>query len=395
MIRSATTTNEIADRPPDAPPAARDALSISFRPAEHRQAVLRDWRCLESRLGDVSLACSADWTEAWLTHFGEAVPHRFAVARRSALPVGVCLVTEGVAQRTGPIPVKSIHLGTAGEPESDSVCVEYNDVLVAGADRAEFLSGLLGRLHRERAWDELRFDGMTAASLQSLPTAETTWHVDTRDSYYFDLAGSRNAQIDSIAQFGHATRKNIRKNLNAYGDLQTEWAETTDHAESIFEDLIRLHQARWNADGKPGCYASKPFENFHRDLIARLIPSGRMGLFRVRSGGDVVGCLQLFIDRNRALVYQAGSAPYSGRQSPGMIADVLCIEECLRRGFDAYDFLAGDSHHKRKLSTHRNQLVWAVYRRPRWKFQALRVARRLKREVRSVVSKTKRAGQHD
>jgi len=109
-----------------------------------------------------------------------------------------------------------------------------------------------------------------------------------------------------------------------------------------------------------------------------------MGLFRVKIEGQVIGCVQVLIDRNRVLCYQGGSAEYKGKLSPGVISDYLCIEECFKRGFDAYDFLAGNSHHKQKMSTHHSDLSWAQIRRPRWKFTALNALRKIKQMMTQI-----------
>ncbi|MGH7202424.1 MAG: GNAT family N-acetyltransferase, partial [Planctomycetaceae bacterium] len=317
-----------------AAPLALDLLGAGDAPL-----AFAEWSRLESRLADVPLAASRAWTETWLAHYGDLVPHRFAVGRRNGAASAIALLSQGVGQSEGPFRVRTVHLGTAGEPESESVCVEFNALLSEPDCVGEFLQRLLEHLASERDWDELRLDGFALDGAAALfDTAP--FLIEERPSHYFDLAAARSAGETAYQRLGSATRKNLRKNLNAYGTLQTEWAETPDQAEAIFADLVRLHQARWTAAGQPGVYASERFTRFHQALIARLLPNGKLALFRVRSGGETVGCVQLLIDRNRALCYQGGCAPYRGKQSPGLIADYLCIEECLRRGLAAYDFLA-------------------------------------------------------
>jgi CelD/BcsL family acetyltransferase involved in cellulose biosynthesis len=318
-----------------------------------------------------------------LEHFGDLVPHRFAVGRTECGRVyGICLLTEGIGRSDGPFAVKSVHLGTAGEPDGDSVCLEWNCLLAEQIYRINFAQQLCLTLAGEQQWDEVCLDGFAKADAGELLAVRgldrTRLHVREIESFYFDLCAAREAGSDALSALGYATRKNIRKNLKAYGALRTEWAESVAAAESIFDDLVRLHQARWNAVGKPGSYASRRFLEFHRSLIPRLVPQGQMGLFRVTAGEEIVGCVQVLIDRNRALCYQGGSAPYTDKLSPGVIVDYLCIEECLRRGFDAYDFLGGDAHHKQKLSTNSHAVVWVSERRPRWKFAAVAAGRRLK-----------------
>lgn len=339
-------------------------LTVELKPAAARTEVLRLWRRLEQELGNDRLACSADWTECWLDHYGDLIPHRFALAWQGRELRGVGLLTNGVHQTDGPFHVATLHLGTAGEPRGQSVHVEYNTLLIEEPFRGEFLRSLLAAVHEELDWDEFRLEGFEADELASLVGCDDdSFDVRVAESRYFDLQAARVAGTDALAQLGYATRKVIRKNLKAYGPLDTEWAETVAQGESIYDDLVRLHQARWTAVGKPGAYADPRFHGFHRELIHYLLPRGKVGLFRVTQGDEVIGCTQLYFDRNRALVYQGGAAPYYGKLSPGLVVDYLCLEECLRRGFDAFDFLAGDSLHKQRLTTDCHTLVWAYHRR--------------------------------
>ena len=353
-------------------------LQTDLLPACERPAIMDDWRALEQRIGDGSLMCSADWTETWLEHFGDLVPHRFVVARQDDRVCGVCLLTEGVGQTEGPFAVRTLHLGTAGEPDSDSVCVEYNRLLVEKNLQAEFARHLMNQLSRESSWDEVRMEGFAKTDCERLLARCNGFSLRSADAFCHDLAAARDSGRSAREQLGFATRKNIRKNLNAYGPLTTEWAESADRAEDILDEMAGLHQARWTAAGKHGSFASPRFTAFHKTLVRRFVPQGRAGMFRVRCESETVGCVQLYIDRNRVLCYQGGSAAYQGKLSPGMMVDYLCMEECLRRGFDAYDFLCGDSHHKQKLSTASASLAWAILRRPRMKFLVVSAARKIK-----------------
>tara|TARA_R110002095_G_scaffold214089_1_gene205586 strand:+ start:1529 stop:2710 length:1182 start_codon:yes stop_codon:yes gene_type:complete len=345
---------------------------------------LQLWKTLEARFEDVPLMCSHIWTSTWIDHYQDLIPYSFAVASKGSVPCGICLLTEGVDQYDGPLSLKTRHLGTAGEPTSDSVCVEYNALLVQPVDQRTFIAALLDMLSQNPEWDSLLFDGFACEELESWELSEQDTSLRKVESHYFDLKQIRDEKRDVISGFGYSTRKNLRKNMKSYGNLTTEWAESIEQAESIFADLVSLHQTRWQKEGLPGSYASNRFTNFHKTLIQKLIPTGQMGLFRVKIEGQVIGCVQVLIDRNRVLCYQGGSAEYQGKLSPGVIADYLCIEECFKRGFDAYDFLAGNSHHKQKMSTHHTYLTWAQMRRPRWKFTALNALRNIKQMMAGI-----------
>ena len=356
-------------------------LSLHLRERDQTQDCLQIWQTLEAQFEDVPLMCSSVWTSTWIEQYGDLVPYSFVVASRDQIPCGICLLTEGVEQFDGPLPIKTLHLGTAGEPAADSVCVEYNSLLIQPADQSVFMKALLELLSDHPTWDSLNFDGFDSIELENWDLSFPEISVRKIESRYFDLQLIRDEEREVISGFGYSTRKNLRKNMKTYGNLTTEWAETIEQAESIFSDLVTLHQTRWQKEGQPGSYASERFTRFHEALIQKLIPTGQMGLFRVKIDDAVIGCVQVLIDRNRVLCYQGGSAEYQGKLSPGVITDYLCIEECFQRGFDAYDFLAGNSHHKQKMSTHHSYLTWAQIQRPRWKFTALNALRKIKQTM--------------
>ncbi len=385
------TTINCQNQPTNSPEINHQAtsaqsLTIEIHDQSQSEFYLNLWKSLESNFANVPLMCSHTWTSTWIEHYGDYIPYHFAVASKDNVPCGICLVTEGVEQHDGPLSLNTLHLGTAGEPTADSVCVEYNALLIQPDDQQAFITELLSTLSKNTKWDSLLFDGFASEELDSwkLPSVETS--IKKVESHYFDLKLIRDEEREVISGFGYSTRKNLRKNMKSYGSLTAEWAEDIEHANSIFDDLVSLHQTRWQKEGEPGSYASKRFTEFHKALIQELIPTNQMGLFRVKIEGQVIGCVQVLIDRNRVLCYQGGSAEYKGKLSPGVIADYLCIEECFKRGFDAYDFLAGNSHHKQKMSTHHSHLSWAQIRRSRWKFTALNALRNIKQMMTQITS---------
>jgi hypothetical protein len=367
---------------------ASGGVTCRFHPDSGRTEMLALWREIEQQVNAPPLLCSADWTEVWLQHFGAIIPHRFAVLCDAGVPFAVALIAHGSHDRDGLAAIHARHVGTAGEPDEHSVCIEYNALMCDPARREAAWTSLIGSLDCETDWDELRLDGFAAEDLEGLLNDETNWQWTRKPARFVDLDKVRRSGRELVTFFGDSTRKGIRQNLRHYGDVAVEWATTADHAADIFNDLIVLHQERWRAEGKPGCYASSVFTAFHRDVLARLVPQGRLALFRVRSGGVTLGCSQLLIDRGRVLLYQGGRLAGNQKQSPGLVNDYLAMHESLSRGYRAFDFMAGDSIHKQRLTTHTTDLVWGVRRRPRLKFAVMSQLRQVKHWLRAMQGET-------
>lgn len=341
------------------------------------------WQKLETDLSSARMMASATWTDTWLTHFGQSIPHQFVIAYRGDTACGIALIVEGIGQRNGPVKTRTFHLGTAGELEMDSVCVEYNTLLVHPNDQLEFQQAIWNWAGQQDDWEEFRLDGFHENDVSGWVAADSRWTVVTKPARYFDVKASRDSNVEPLTLLGPQTRSAIRRSLRRAGSNQCEWAETVADAEQIFAEMTELHQARWNSDGKPGCYSSRIFHDFHLDLLHRLVPKGLMGLFRVKGDEGTIGCNQVLIDQNRVCIYQSGRIlPTDHRLSAGVVVDYMLIEESRRRGFDAVDFLAGDSPHKRRLSTHSTPLAWAIYRRPSLKHSLIDGLRTVKHAIR-------------
>lgn len=337
------------------------------------------WRYLSDRVANQSIATHPDWVESWIRYYGDQVPFRFLIAEADGLVRGIALLTEGVNKKNGPLPVRSVHLGTAGEPQLGSVCVEYNRLLAEEGYADAFLSGVADTIENDMSWETLCLDGFWEADLGHWQNRYPQAEIRYRDSCYFDFETARESGGDLLSHLGKSTRSNIRRRLKKYGDLQTEWATSLAQAEDIFAELVMLHQARWNDVGEPGAFASDRFLSFQQQLISRLFGEQRVVLFRVRHEAETVGCLLLLVDQNRMLDYLSGFAAFDAKPSIGLISHYLCMEQGLLRGFSAYDFLVGDKQHKQNLSTHRHQLCWFAFHRPTLKNRTVEALRQMKR----------------
>ncbi|MGZ0162610.1 MAG: GNAT family N-acetyltransferase [Planctomycetales bacterium] len=381
-----TTQPQIETR--KAAPAPQN-LSLGMRPSSDRAEALQLWTELEQRIGHLGLPCSADWTEAWLNAYGDLVPHTFLLARDSETSTlqGICLICEGVGHKEGPIGIRTLHVGPAGEPDSESVCVEYNRLLVAPDFEGAFTKLIVEHLESRSGFDQWNVDGIATAKLAAFHQHESNLKLRIEPAYGFDFAKAKAEKTNILAQFKSATRRKVKRSLEAWDDLSVEWASTLNEAVDAFNEMVELHQTRWTSVGKPGSYSSKRFTTFHEELLSKLVPQGRMAFVRVRSGGETIGIVQLFIEHRRALLYQCGWSIADKTRSPGVVVDYLAMEECLQQGLDAYDFLAFATQHKRHLANMSTDIVWAKKQHPRLKFVVVDQARRIRNWLRERKQK--------
>ncbi|MDB5391483.1 MAG: hypothetical protein JWM11_7129, partial [Planctomycetaceae bacterium] len=356
------------------PANCASAKPEAFEVVDVTAARLSEWQALETRIQSTSLMCSHVWTRNWLKHYGDLVPQRIAVARQDGEIIGMTLLTNGVAQHDGPFPIRTLHFGTAGEPEQDSVCVEYNRLLVDAPHRAAFIDQLMRHVRDHERWECLMLNGMSEDDAQAILAHSPTSDVQMIPSHFSDLQAFRESEMagkEPWRMFGKATRANLRRAFRDLGELTLDWSETSEQALAFYEELIGYHQNRWQAAGKPGVFSSTRFTEFHRDLISELVPQRRAVLVRARQGEKVLGILHVLIEGGRLLCYQAGLPDHQSKLSLGCVTQYLTMLEGSRRGYAAFDYMAGDTLYKRVMSTHQNTLYWARWRRQSLKFLVL------------------------
>jgi Acetyltransferase (GNAT) domain len=337
-------------------------MTIQMIQFDRRAEAERIWQSLESELDFVPLACSSTWTFTWLRHYGDVVPHCFALAEAGGRVRGIALLTEE-ERRRGPFALRRLHIGTAGEPPGEGVYVERNGLLAHTGDRRAVAAALMDALRRDDSWDELDLDGFRVDHAEPFLAAEPGLVSRPAISPCLDLRAGSGGVDGLLSLLRPKTRKRMRSNLRAIGPIESEWAEGPDQALEIFAELRALHQADWEARGERGVFASPRFTAFHRDLIAKLAPESVV-LFRARATSSTIGCLYGLVDGEDFLSYQAGIARSDdNRLSLGLVAHVLCMAACADRGFHLYDLLAGEASYKRRLTTAEGTLLWARARR--------------------------------
>jgi hypothetical protein len=353
-----------------------NTLSLKILCSQERAAAEVVWRHLECSDGRGGLTNGWIWTRTWLDVFGDLVPHVFVIGEVNNEPVGIVLVTQGVRQRRGPIPVRTVHIGTAGEPVPDSISAGYHRVLVKESHRLEFSLALIDYIRKSSwRWEELVMYGFAPEDAKPFLQAPGFWHVRREICRVSDLDAIRASGGEVLPTLGKPTRRNLRRSIRELGVIHTERATTVDHAKEILSELIELHQARWIAKGEPGAFASDRQRAFHFQLIESMIERNEIMLFRARTDTRSIGCKYGFIERNRMLTYQAGMNCFDGRINPGLVTNLLCMQQCLDLGMSEFDLMPADMRYKQELTNSTRELLYPVLSRMTPKQLLLRYAR--------------------
>ncbi|MDX6750982.1 GNAT family N-acetyltransferase [Geminicoccaceae bacterium 1502E] len=370
-----------------APPSPPLRVELEARPDP---ALLEpEWTALEERAG-ASFFLSWHWIGCWLrSQAPEVVLLRVRLGERT---VGLGLLCWREERRHGVLRVPTLHLNATGDELLDVLTIEYNDMLAEEGLRDQVRSAALGWLRGAR-----RVAGRPFWALQVRGTTEPVrvageaagfrarLHAKA-PSAAVDLAAVRASGRSYLQHVSGNTRSQIRRAARLYemrGKLRLETARDTAEALAFLEAAGELHQARWQARGRPGAYASPTYVAFHRSLVAAAHPAGAVELLRVRAGDETVGYLYNFVWRGRVYFYLCGFRyEEDNRLKPGLVSHWLCIERHLAGGAELYDFMAGDNRYKTSLGTPGPDIVTAIMEKPHPALRAENLLRRLRARLR-------------
>jgi CelD/BcsL family acetyltransferase involved in cellulose biosynthesis len=251
-----------------------------------------------------------------------------------------------------PLQATCLRFLSSGEDEAEETCADYLDLLCLPGCEEECLAAIAPAL-AGLEWDYLDLPEVSAGSpLLRLAGHGLAAKVESRGVCpTADLSGGMDAYLGRLSS---RTRQHARQYLRA-AERHGFVLDIADEAQAngFFQDLIDLHQARWTAAGRPGCFAARRFHKFHEHLTQRLLPSGEVILARLSHQDQPIALLYGFVTAGKFDFYQSGTTiqPPETLKSPGVTCQLLLMARLIERHVHTYDFLRGSSFYKERLAT--------------------------------------------
>ena len=309
-------------------------------------ALARDWRALETRAEEVSFFQSWTWVGCLAEErFTEAVAVR---AVREGQLVGLALFNRSR---------RRLCLTEAGRDGLDAPFIEHNAPLVARGEGQGCVQAMLAAALRHRGVRRLVLSG-TPETL-TLPSGAVVLREQARGAPHVSLDAVRARGGDFLATLSANARYQIRRALRA-SPCTVERATTEEQALGWFDGMVALHQAAWQARGKPGAFATAFMLRFHRALIATALPRDEVDMLRLTTDGGAIGYLLNYRRDGWIHAYQSGLDLSAGgpHGKPGLVAHAMAIQRAVDAGDRDYDFLAGASRYKASLGNASRRLLW-------------------------------------
>jgi CelD/BcsL family acetyltransferase involved in cellulose biosynthesis len=242
---------------------------------------------------------------------------------------------------------------STGEALHEETCPDYMNLLCLPGEEANCLRSMQETLHR-MDWDFMELVNVRERSplLDVQSWSDGPCQVTNGEGCPLsDLSGGFDAYLGRL---NSKHRKNAKRCLRRASEAGAvlELADASNVG-VFFDDLVQLHQKRWNSLGMPGCFSADRFTAFHRAMVRDEVPRGDAVLARLRVGQRIVAAVYGFITGSKFDVYQSGVevAEDGPVQSPGVAAHLLLMAKLCERGVTAYDFLRGTCQYKNGLST--------------------------------------------
>lgn len=309
----------------------------------------REWnRLLEESAGN-TIFLRWEWLYSWWEVYGQEDELFIIAVREDDILVGIAPL---FSTRHGLFATKLKFLG------ANQVCSDYLDFILIKEREAELMAAILGRLDQCREeWDLLELSGLPAGS-PSLPllTAFFRSHLAAcQERYtvcpYLDLSPPWETIRHSFSPLLQNSLKRKLKRLGQFPEARFVQAGEDGARQENFARFLTLNRLRLAEKRIASPFLDPQFLEFHRRLLALLLPREMAELCFLQIAGNDVAAIYLFTCNHRRYYYQSGFDPAWQHLSPGTLLLHFCLEEAHARGMSEFDFLQGDEEYKSNWTT--------------------------------------------
>jgi len=136
-----------------------------------------------------------------------------------------------------------------------------------------------------------------------------------------------------------------RRALERSGEVRIE-TPAADTLDDLLTSLFDLHAARWRRRDLPGVLADDASQAFHRDAARRMLGAGMLRMYATRINDRIVAVFYGFALNGIVYYYLSGYDPDLEKLSIGTILVAHAVEQAIRDGATAFDFLRGAEEYK-------------------------------------------------
>jgi CelD/BcsL family acetyltransferase involved in cellulose biosynthesis len=319
------------------------------------EALRPEWQALWQRAAATPFQ-SPEWLIPWWRHLGEG--RLLMLAIRDGAQEGL----------VGLVPL-FLHAGAEGGPCSllplGIGTTDYLDAIAVPGRAETVMASALAHLNApSRCWDEASWPQLRSGATLLEAPSPAGWTESITESDPCPVLHLPD-RVERLAEVVPARmRQNLRtarRRAEQAGRLRWDRAEA-GNLDELFDSLLRLHRARWQVRDEPGVLANAAVQAAHRAALPGMLRAGLLRLHALRLGGRMLATLYALADRpgapeRRVYFYLGGFDPDAAALSPGALLIGHAIEEAVREGAVAFDFLRGGEAYKYRWGA-RDAATW-------------------------------------
>jgi CelD/BcsL family acetyltransferase involved in cellulose biosynthesis len=348
-------------------------FTITLTHDTHAIQNLRDeWIDLHNRSAARGAALSWHWINIWWKHFNQTGELWLMQAHDSQQRlVGIAPLIKTQHQPKYGFAWRQIEFIGA------STHHEHLDFIVQSGSEEQVVPVFLDKLLEQRKeWDVLHLSGLTETkTLDVLEASGQDWLANPKREMVAPFTTLPSDPEKWMSSLSRNRRWKLRRNVKQLNEeFPDNWSiQMVDEPQKIDEALdimVRLHQAKWAALGKPGAFNNGERTPYYRDLLHCFHEQGWLRLYRMDLGGKPATVLFMYHYRGRAYNQIAGLDESLTEVPIGHVLTQRSIEEAIKDGLDEYSFMWGEEPYKYSFGAqNRIQYAFDLVMNPRVQFQ--------------------------
>ncbi len=145
----------------------------------------------------------------------------------------------------------------------------------------------------------------------------------------------------------------IKKDINDPSLFLVKKVQSVQDLGREFDNFVRLHQQRWNAQGLPGAFVDSRYKKFLQEAVSELLRSGLLHFTSAYSGNNCVAveCAFKYKDYFYDYLKAFDDRSHLAKYRPGRALLLLLIEEAINNNSKVVDLLRGGEPYKFEIAT--------------------------------------------
>jgi CelD/BcsL family acetyltransferase involved in cellulose biosynthesis len=312
-------------------------------------ALESEWHRIAAQCSSLSVFQTHEWQRTWWKHYGNGSIHTLLAYAGPRLVAILPLYRS--AQRL-PL-VRSLEvirpIGVGGDTSPD-----YLGQIAIDEHAPQAASAFARHLLQHRDWDCLELTDLPAASplrdalSAAEPAADCMTVKDTTRIQYCDLPPSWDLYLASLSSHARYSVRSIRKKFLSLPDTRLfQWTDAA-HLDYATDELIRLHNLRWEGRAEHHSFSTEQYNAFHRELMREFLQAGWLRLYCMEMAGELIGMFYGYCFRGTLYHFQGGFDPQHEKVRAGQCLMAYAIESAIAEGARCLDMLRGEYEYKKR-----------------------------------------------